>query len=522
MLLGFRHLISYSSCSCARFHKNFNNHRGLFAIQLRAMGSCKKQKKMANLSVAVNSNSQKNIPNENVVEGSKLDEILSLKNDPGKLENMTVQQLRTALRNVGASCKGRKQELVSALRTILEDGIDGSNALPNEQESSEENLLNQISSPKRKRGKTNKEDVDETLEVDIGIETLKQSTSVKASDISGKKSSVERKVAAGKKSSVKRKVAAEAASIHVEVSQQVNESSYEKEPWTRFAHKKPQKGWVAYNPRTMRPPPLKRDTNFVKLMSWNVNGLRALLKLEGFSALELALREDFDVLCLQETKLQEKDVETVRDLLEGYENSFWTCSIAKPGYSGTAIVSRIKPLSVQYGLGISDHDTEGRVVTAEFDSFYLLCVYVPNSGDGLRRLTYRTTEWDPSLSQYMKELEKSKPVILTGDLNCAHQEIDIYNPAGNKRSAGFTIEERESFEKNFLSQGFVDTFRKQHPDVVGYTYWGYRHGGRKTNRGWRLDYFLVSGSIADSVHDSYILPDVNGSDHCPIGLVLKC
>uniref|UniRef100_A0A803MAK5 Endonuclease/exonuclease/phosphatase domain-containing protein n=1 Tax=Chenopodium quinoa TaxID=63459 RepID=A0A803MAK5_CHEQI len=215
---------------------------------------------------------------------------------------------------------------------------------------------------------------------------------------------------------------------------------------------------------------------------------------------------------------QEKDVETVRDLLEGYENSFWTCSIAKAGYSGTAIVSRVKPLSVKYGLGIADHDTEGRVVTAEFDSYYLLCVYVPNSGDGLKRL----------------ELEKSKPVILTGDLNCAHQEIDIYNPAciislnwqpnpqGNKRSAGFTMEERESFEKNFLSQGFVDTFRIQHPNVVGYTYWGYRHGGRKTNRGWRLDYFLVSGSIADSVHDSYILPDVNGSDHCPIGLVIKC
>ncbi|XP_021741080.1 DNA-(apurinic or apyrimidinic site) lyase, chloroplastic-like isoform X2 [Chenopodium quinoa] len=473
------------------------------------MGSGKNEK-WAKLSVGASPNSQKNVSNENVV-GTKLAEILSMKNDPGKLENMTVQELRTALRNVGASSKGRKQELISALKTILEEGIDGKNSLLSENESLEENASNQISSPKRKRSKTNEKDVaDENLEIDIGIKTVKQSTSVETSDVSGKKRTTKRKVAAG------------SASVHVEVSQEVNESSYEKEPWTRFAHKKPQKGWVAYNPKTMRPPPLTRDTNVVKLLSWNVNGLRALLKLEGFSALELAQREDFDVLCLQETKLQEKDVETVRDLLEGYENSFWTCSIAKAGYSGTAIVSRVKPLSVKYGLGIADHDTEGRVVTAEFDSYYLLCVYVPNSGDGLKRLSYRIKEWDPSLSQYVKELEKSKPVILTGDLNCAHQEIDIYNPAGNKRSAGFTMEERESFEKNFLSQGFVDTFRIQHPNVVGYTYWGYRHGGRKTNRGWRLDYFLVSGSIADSVHDSYILPDVNGSDHCPIGLVIKC
>ncbi|XVE90857.1 hypothetical protein DITRI_Ditri20bG0109900 [Diplodiscus trichospermus] len=220
--------------------------------------------------------------------------------------------------------------------------------------------------------------------------------------------------------------------------------------------------------------------------------------------------------------LWEKDVESIKQsLIEGYENSFWTCSNSKLGYSGTAIISRIKPLSVRYGIGISDHDSEGRAITAEFDSFYLLSVYVPNSGDGLRRLTYRITEWDPSLSNYIKELEKSKPVILTGDLNCAHEEIDIYNPAGNKRSAGFTIEERKSFGTNFLSKGLVDTFRKQHQGVVGYTYWGYRHGGRKTNKGWRLDYFLVSEAIADNVHDSYILPDVMGSDHCPIGLILK-
>ncbi|GKV50034.1 hypothetical protein SLEP1_g56749 [Rubroshorea leprosula] len=205
----------------------------------------------------------------------------------------------------------------------------------------------------------------------------------------------------------------------------VNVPMSQSEPWTIFAHKKPQKGWIAYNPRIMRPPSLMGDAKFTKLVSWNVNGLRALLKLEGFSVLELAKRENFDVLCLQETKLQEKD-----------------------------------------------------------------------------------------------ELEKSKPVILTGDLNCAHEEIDIHDPTGNKRSAGFTNEERQSFGTNFISRGFVDTFRKQHPDVVGYTYWGYRHGGHKTNKGWRLDYFLVSESIADKVYDSYILPDVTGSDHCPVGLIL--
>ncbi|EPS69017.1 hypothetical protein M569_05749, partial [Genlisea aurea] len=292
------------------------------------------------------------------------------------------------------------------------------------------------------------------------------------------------------------------------------------QPWTVLTHKKPQKVWTAYDPKSMRPRPIV-DTPHMKLISWNVNGLRALMKLEGLSALQLAQRENFDVLCLQETKLQEKDVDSIRHcLVEGYDHSYWTCSAAKLGYSGTAIISRIKPLSVRYGLGMPDHDSEGRLVTVEFDHFYLLCAYVPNSGDGLKRLSYRISEWDPALSNYMKELEKSKAVILTGDLNCSHQEIDIWNPAGNRRSAGFTEEERESFEANFLEKGYVDTFRKQHPDKVGYTYWGYRHGGRRTNKGWRLDYFLASEKIANRVYDSYILPDVVGSDHCPIGLVL--
>ncbi|KAF3546659.1 hypothetical protein DY000_02002312 [Brassica cretica] len=304
------------------------------------------------------------------------------------------------------------------------------------------------------------------------------------------------------KSRLKEEEASLTISSKVLKTDEIISSSVQSEPWTVLAHKKPEKDWKAHNPKTMRPPPLPEGTKSVKIMTWNVNGLRALLKLESFSALQLAQRENFDVLCLQETKIQVKDVEEVKKALsDGYDHSFWSCSVSKLGYSGTAIISRIKPLSVRYGTGHSgsDHDIEGRIVTTEFDSFYLISTYVPNSGDGLKRLSYRIEEWDRTLSKYIKELEKTKPVVLTGDLNCAHEEIDIYNPAGNKRSAGFTIEERQSFRENFLDKGLVDTFRKQHPGVVGYTYWGYRHGTRKTNKGWRLDYFVVSESISANV-----------------------
>ncbi|GLT45196.1 hypothetical protein SLA2020_190470 [Shorea laevis] len=393
--------------------------------------------------------------NQNSKEGAFKD----IMSDPGRINAMTVQQLKAALRTAGLPAKGCKSELVSALKSYLDKQLDG--------ESSH-----------------------------LGDEQL-SSISAHSISVTGKTKTLSEK----KPSQAIRK-----ASLVIDgkdANDRVNVPRSQSEPWIIFAHKKPQKGWIAYNPRIMRPPPLTGDTKCMKLMSWNVNGLRALLKLEGFSVLELAKRENFDVLCLQETKLQEKDVESIKhSLLEGYENSFWTCSVSKLGYSGTAIIFRIKPLSVRYGLGISDHDSEGRLVTAEFDTFYLLSAYVPNSGDGLRRLPYRITEWDQSLSNYMKELEKSKPVILTGDLNCAHEEIDIHDPTGNKRSAGFTNEERQSFGTNFISRGFVDTFRKQHPDVGP------------------LDYFLVSESIADKVYNSYILPDVNGSDHCPVGLIL--
>ncbi|KAH9614311.1 hypothetical protein KSS87_008812 [Heliosperma pusillum] len=477
MRLGFPHFRLFSLSTPLLFRPNF------LAIQLPPMASANKLHfHNSSLAAATTPNS---LQNEN-----KLVHNLSSKNEPGRIESMTVQELRNALRNAGASTQGRKQELVSALKTIMDKEID------DDKQSLDEHLTDETVLTKQLANKRKKKTVNwYSKEVTSDIENVKQSTTVESSHLSGKKRSV------------KRKVAVEAASIHVDTAQAVDESASEKEPWTIFAHKKPQKGWVAYNPRIMRSPPLTRDAHFVKLMSWNVQ----LSPLHRGIKFRVYVNADRCTAPLPEAQMTdvygtlEKDVETVRDLLEGFENSFWTCSVAKAGYSGTAIISRIKPLSVEYGLGIPSHDAEGRVVTAEFDSFYLLCVYVPNSGDGLRRL----------------ELEKSKPVILTGDLNCAHQEIDIYNPAGNKRSAGFTIEERESFENNFLTKGFVDTFRKQHPDVVGYTYWGYRHGGRKTNRGWRLDYFLVSESLADRVHDSYILPDVLGSDHCPIGLVLK-
>ncbi|KAJ4904044.1 hypothetical protein Rs2_17995 [Raphanus sativus] len=428
---------------------------------------------------------------------------LSINNNKGKamkgsdndIEMMTVQELRATLRKLGLPVKGLKKELISTLRLHMDSNSpdESSGAEKTETTSSTRSESVTIKRKTRNRKEANEDDSEA-----YGEKKAKQSTEEEEASLT--------------------------ISIQVIKTDEVISSSNQSEPWTVLAHKKPEKDWKAYNPKTMRPPPLPEGTKSVKIMTWNVNGLRALLKLESFSALQLAQREDFDVLCLQETKIQVKDVEEIKKaLINGYDHSFWSCSVSKLGYSGTAIISRIKPLSVRYGTGLSesDHDMEGRIVTAEFDSFYLINTYVPNSGDGLKRLSYRIEEWDRTLSNYIKELEKTKPVVLTGDLNCAHEEIDIFNPAGNKRSAGFTIEERQSFGENFLEKGFVDTFRKQHPGVVGYTYWGYRSGARKTNRGWRLDYFLLSESIAANVHDSYILPDINGSDHCPIGLILK-
>ncbi|RZC25710.1 DNA-(apurinic or apyrimidinic site) lyase, chloroplastic isoform C [Glycine soja] len=447
--------------------------------------------------------SKKLVVEENDVNSYSI-EIQRLRNDPTIVDTMTVHELRKTLKRFKVPAKGRKDDLLSALKSFMDNNMCEQDSHLQEKQGlliSSENASVEVKA-KTVLDEDHIENVNETPEIselNQGKRRLNQSESERKTIKVTTKKKVSLKSDEDsdfKPSRAKKKVSSDFASIVVQ-SEEISTATIQTEPWTVLAHKKPQKGWIAYNPRTMRPPSLAQDTKFVKLLSWNVNGLRALLKLEGFSALQLAQREDFDVLCLQETKLQEKDIEEIKQrLIDGYANSFWTCSVSKLGYSGTAIISRIKPLSVRYGLGIPDHDSEGRLVTAEFDTFYLICGYVPNSGDGLKRLSYRVTEWDPSLSNYLKELEKSKPVILTGDLNCAHEEIDIYNPAGNKRSAGFTDEERKSFAKNFLSRGFVDTFRRQHPGVIGYTYWGYRHGGRKFNRGisstlLKLIYYII-------------------------------
>ncbi|XP_048631745.1 DNA-(apurinic or apyrimidinic site) endonuclease, chloroplastic-like isoform X1 [Brassica napus] len=475
-------------------------------------------------------------------------QMVGSKDDQKEIEAMTVQELRATLRQayapflcycfgrhpntcslflnhrkLGLPVKGLKTELISALQLHMDSNLQDESSGAEIKETSSSTLSESVTIKRKIRNK--EEFSSEAYGNEDGERRVKQSTEKKLKAKVSSKSEHKSLAKTGKKKSrSKEEEALLTISSKVLKTDEIISSSVQSEPWTVLAHKKPEKDWKAYNPKTMRPPPLPEGTKSVKIMTWNVNGLRALLKLESFSALQLAQRENFDVLCLQETKIQVKDVEEVKKALsDGYDHSFWSCSVSKLGYSGTAIISRIKPLSVRYGTGLSgsDHDIEGRIVTTEFDSLYLISTYVPNSGDGLKRLSYRIEEWDRTLSKYIKELEKTKPVVLTGDLNCAHEEIDIYNPAGNKRSAGFTIEERQSFRENFLDKGLVDTFRKQHPGVVGYTYWGYRHGTRKTNKGWRLDYFLVSESIAANVHDSYILPDINGSDHCPIGLILK-
>lgn len=249
----------------------------------------------------------------------------------------------------------------------------------------------------------------------------------------------------------------------------------------------------------------------MKLISWNVNGLRACVG-KGFYESLAAL--DADVVCLQETKLQEGQIDLA---LEGYE-TFWNYA-DKKGYSGTAIFTRRHPLSVTYGLGIDLHDHEGRIITAEYNSFYLVTAYVPNSQDGLRRLDYRQ-QWDKDLRAYLKELETKKPVVLCGDLNVAHREIDLKNPKSNRKNAGFTDEEREGFQQ-LLDAGFVDTFRHFYPDQTDiYSWWSYRFRAREKNAGWRIDYFVVSEALRPRLVSACIHTDVFGSDHCPVEVVI--
>ena len=250
----------------------------------------------------------------------------------------------------------------------------------------------------------------------------------------------------------------------------------------------------------------------MKLITWNVNGLRACLN-KGF--LEVFHNVDADVVCLQETKLQPHQIELE---LPGYE-IFWN-SAEKKGYSGTAVFTRVKPLSVTYGLGIPEHDTEGRVITVEFEDFYLVCCYTPNAKEGLARIDYRM-QWEDDFRAYLMELDKRKPVVLCGDLNVAHEEIDLKNPKSNRGNAGFSDQEREKMTK-LLSSGFADSFRALYPDKEGaYTWWSYRFNARKNNAGWRIDYFIVSDRLLPRVEDQIIHADITGSDHCPVELILK-
>ena len=249
----------------------------------------------------------------------------------------------------------------------------------------------------------------------------------------------------------------------------------------------------------------------MKFISWNVNGLRACVQ-KGF--LDFFHEIDADFFCLQETKLQEGQIELD---LPGYYQ-YWNYALKK-GYSGTAIFAKQEPLSVSYGIGMEEHDTEGRVITLEYDNFYLVTCYTPNSQNELARLDYRMT-WEDDFLAYLKSLDAKKPVILCGDLNVAHQEIDLKNPKTNRKNAGFTDEEREKMTQ-LLSSGFTDTFRHFYPDTEQiYSWWSYRFKAREKNAGWRIDYFITSDSMKDKLVDAKIHTDIFGSDHCPVELTI--
>ena len=250
----------------------------------------------------------------------------------------------------------------------------------------------------------------------------------------------------------------------------------------------------------------------LKFISWNVNSLRACYD-KGFADAFNRLEADF--FCLQETKMQEGQLDVQ---FEGYQ-SYWNYA-EKKGYSGTAIFSKVKPLSVTYGLGIEEHDHEGRVITLELESYYLITVYTPNSQEELRRLDYRM-KWDDDFRAYLKKLEEKKPVIVCGDLNVAHKEIDLKNPKTNRKNAGFTDEERAKFT-TLLESGFTDTFRYFYPEQEGiYSWWSYRFRAREKNAGWRIDYFLTSDSLKDKLRGAQIHTDILGSDHCPVELTIE-
>lgn len=247
----------------------------------------------------------------------------------------------------------------------------------------------------------------------------------------------------------------------------------------------------------------------MKLISWNVNGLRAVYK-KGF--LDFFNKIDADIFCIQETKMQEGQITLELEQYEQYFNY-----AVRKGYSGTAVFTKIKPEKVTYGIGIEEHDQEGRVITLEFKKFYLVNCYTPNSGRELARLNYRMT-WEDAFKEYLKKLDKNKPVIICGDLNVAHKEIDLKNPKTNRKNAGFTDEERGKIS-NLLESGFTDSYRKLYPDKTdAYTWWSYMGNARAKNIGWRIDYFLTSDRISSKIKETYIFDEIMGSDHCPVGL----
>lgn len=253
----------------------------------------------------------------------------------------------------------------------------------------------------------------------------------------------------------------------------------------------------------------------MKFISWNVNGLRAVVT-KGFE--KFFKNINADIFCIQETKMQEEQLDMItRSIFDGYYIYFY--SAIKKGYSGTAVFSKIKPLDVKYGIGIEEHDNEGRVITLEYDKFFLVCCYTPNVKRDLSRLEYRM-KWEGDFREYLLNLDKSKPVILCGDLNVAHNEIDLKNPKSNVGNAGFTNEERSKMTE-LLNAGFVDTFRLLYPNKTdAYSWWSYMRNAREKNVGWRIDYFITSKSIKDKIKDSVIYPEIYGSDHCPVGLEL--
>lgn len=250
----------------------------------------------------------------------------------------------------------------------------------------------------------------------------------------------------------------------------------------------------------------------MKFISWNVNGIRACVQ-KGF--LDFFQEADADIFCIQETKMQEGQLDLD---LPGY-HQYWNYAVRK-GYSGTAIFTKREPVSVQYGIGIEEHDLEGRVITLEFEDFYFVTVYTPNSQSELARLDYRM-QWETDFLAYLKRLEEKKPVVFCGDLNVAAEEIDLKNPKTNRKNAGFTDEERDKF-RTLKASGFIDTFRYFYPDQEGiYSWWSYRFSARKKNAGWRIDYFVVSEALKDRLEDAKILTEVMGSDHCPVELDMK-